>query len=75
MKKCLIILVAISFVSVGAAFAEKPDWVSEKNAAKKEMKAEKKKMKPSADDEQEGKAIKDEKGNIDFSRLKLHAQL
>ena len=49
MKKCLILLIALNFTIVGIAFAEKPDWVSQKKAVKDEMKAEKKEMKTYSD--------------------------
>jgi hypothetical protein len=60
MKKCLIILIAVSFTFIGTANAEKPDWVSKKKAVKDDMKVQKKVMKAYSDDER-GKKEKKEK--------------
>ena len=35
MNKCLIILIAVSFIFIGTANVEKPDWVSKKKSVKK----------------------------------------
>ena len=61
MKKYLIILIALSFVFIGTAIAEKPGWVSQKKAVKDDMKAQKKEMKAYPDNEREKKEKKDKK--------------
>jgi len=65
MKKCLVFIIIVSFVFIGTAFAEKPDWVSKKKAVKEDMNAQKKEMKAYGDKhekkEKKAKKIKGEK--------------
>ncbi len=64
MKKCFTILIAISFIFIGTAIAEKPVLVSKKKAVKEDMNVQKKEMKDYSVDET-GKKEKNTKKIID----------
>jgi hypothetical protein len=76
MKKCLIILIAVSFTFIGTANAEKPDWVSKKKAVKDDMKVQKKEMKAYNDNELEKKEKKNKEiKGLEKQREKKSAQI